>query len=292
MSTDSAIARGTAAGKNTDDSTTLGGSGSGTISQNGEDPPRDSMVVDPSLDTLDTEPSAEQLRKATPELADDLSRFESAKPKKTTLLEGIKKFDFKLKRGISFLIEHGFIPSKDPQDIVNFLLHTDGLNKAMVGEYLGEGLRYPSFRGLLRLFLQSFRLPGEPQKIVRFMLKFAERYVACNIQTPFANAVKKRMSKQDFIENNCGINDTASLPEDLVSSMFDEITNNEIKIKDEVEAMAVSATGPSIANALANVGRNLQKEVYVMQSSGTLNKTEAMFKTLMRTRRRDSGTGN
>jgi brefeldin A-inhibited guanine nucleotide-exchange protein len=45
-----------------------------------------------------------------------------------------------------------------------------------------------SFVDSLRLFLQSFRLPGEAQKIDRYMLKFAERYIACNVQTPFANA--------------------------------------------------------------------------------------------------------
>ncbi len=42
-------------------------------------------------------------------------------------------------KGIAFLIETGFIASKSPQDISNFLLHTDGLSKAMIGEYLGEG---------------------------------------------------------------------------------------------------------------------------------------------------------
>lgn len=44
------------------------------------------------------------------------------------------------------------------------------------------------FVDALRLFLQSFRLPGEAQKIDRFMLKFADRYVAGNVETPFANA--------------------------------------------------------------------------------------------------------
>ena len=44
------------------------------------------------------------------------------------------------------------------------------------------------FVDALRKFLQSFRLPGESQKIDRFMLKFAERYIAGNPQTPFANA--------------------------------------------------------------------------------------------------------
>lgn len=44
------------------------------------------------------------------------------------------------------------------------------------------------FVDALRTFLQAFRLPGEAQKIDRFMLKFAERYIAGNPQTPFANA--------------------------------------------------------------------------------------------------------
>ena len=44
------------------------------------------------------------------------------------------------------------------------------------------------FVDALRVFLQSFRLPGEAQKIDRFMLKFAERYIAGNSNTPFANA--------------------------------------------------------------------------------------------------------
>ena len=45
-----------------------------------------------------------------------------------------------------------------------------------------------SFTNALRTFLQAFRLPGEAQKIDRFMLKFADRYMANNDQTPFANA--------------------------------------------------------------------------------------------------------
>lgn len=43
------------------------------------------------------------------------------------------------------------------------------------------------FTDALRTFLQSFRLPGEGQKIDRFMLKFADRYIGGN-PTVFANA--------------------------------------------------------------------------------------------------------
>ena len=112
---------------------------------------------DGALDRLSVSgASVEAFRQATPDIVDDPTRFESAKQKKTTLLEGIKKFNYKPKRvsssnyqrsvllshtnqGVEFLIETGFIKSKAPQDVAEFLLNTDGLSKAMIGEYLGEG---------------------------------------------------------------------------------------------------------------------------------------------------------
>ena len=87
--------------------------------------------------------------------------------------------------------------------------------------------------------------------------------------------VKRRMTKPDFIRNNRGINDGQDLPEDLLSAIYDEILTNEIKMKDEVELVTGPPTqGPGIASALANMGRDLQKEAYVMQSHGMANKTE------------------
>jgi brefeldin A-inhibited guanine nucleotide-exchange protein len=85
--------------------------------------------------------------------------------------------------------------------------------------------------------------------------------------------VKKRMTKADFVKNNRGINDNADLPEDFLSDIFDNIVHNEIRMKDEMDVGAPTA-GPGLANALANVGRDLQKEAYVMQSHGMANKTE------------------
>jgi brefeldin A-inhibited guanine nucleotide-exchange protein len=87
--------------------------------------------------------------------------------------------------------------------------------------------------------------------------------------------VKHRMTKADFIKNNRGIND-GDLPEEYLSSIFDEIVSDEIRMKDEVDTTgpSIAAPGPRLANALANVGRNLQKEAYVLQSNGMANKTE------------------
>lgn len=48
--------------------------------------------------------------------------------------------------------------------------------------------RNTHFLDALRLFLQSFRLPGEAQVIDRFLLKFAARYMAGNPESMFVNA--------------------------------------------------------------------------------------------------------
>ena len=41
--------------------------------------------------------------------------------------------------GIKFCLDTGLIPNKSPSEIATFLQNTDGLSKAMIGEYLGEG---------------------------------------------------------------------------------------------------------------------------------------------------------
>jgi len=73
-----------------------------TRSRVSEDARPDAVTPDLSTDRLPPLPqSLEVTRQSTPDIADDPSRFESAKQKKTTLLEGIKKFNFKPKRGHS-----------------------------------------------------------------------------------------------------------------------------------------------------------------------------------------------
>ncbi|GME78104.1 unnamed protein product [Ambrosiozyma monospora] len=135
---------------------------------------------------------------------DDNSQFDTFKQRKTAFLECVRSFNFKPKRGIKQLIQQGFIPDDKPESIAKFLLENDSLSKAGIGEYLGEGdqqnidimhafvdfmdFKDKSFLGALRFYLEHFRLPGESQKIDRFMLKFAEKYVTDNPDTVFANA--------------------------------------------------------------------------------------------------------
>ena len=70
----------------------------GIRSQTAEDMRRENMTPDTSIDRLSPCVPADLSRGATPDLADDPMKFESAKQKKTTLLEGIKKFNYKPKR--------------------------------------------------------------------------------------------------------------------------------------------------------------------------------------------------
>jgi brefeldin A-inhibited guanine nucleotide-exchange protein len=141
----SLVTWGTAAGKN-----------EGVASGNNDVPPEtgvttsstkgsnaDGMVSDASLDKLSAPSTngADLSRTPTPDsiAADDPSRFENAKQRKMVLQEGVKRFNYKPKKGIEFLLENGFISSRQPLDIAKFLLTCDGLSKAMIGEYLGEG---------------------------------------------------------------------------------------------------------------------------------------------------------
>ena len=83
------------------------------------------------------------------------------------------------------------------------------------------------------------------------------------------------MTKTDFIKNNRGINDGHDLPESILEPIYNEIVNNEIRMKDEVEAAPVPvAPAPGLANALANVGRDRQREAYLLQSNNMAAKSE------------------
>ncbi|UNI20431.1 guanine nucleotide exchange protein for ADP-robosylation factor [Purpureocillium takamizusanense] len=289
----------------------------------------------PSIDPTASESASRletPLPPSTPVVDDDPDQLEKEKARKTALMNAIRQFNFKPKRGIKLLLRDGFIASEEPAEIASFLLKEDKLDKAQIGEFLGEGdpqnidimhafvdsmdFTKKRFVDALRQFLQSFRLPGEAQKIDRFMLKFAERYVLGN-PNAFANAdtayvlaysvimlntdqhsskIAKRMSKEEFIKNNRGINDNADLPDEYLIGIYEEIANNEIVLTSEREAAAASGTPASqptglaagLGQALSNVGRDLQREAYVQQSEEISLRSEQLFKNLFKSQRRNT----
>lgn len=293
---------------------------------------RESMDPDTSASSPRFPNGDSVLTPSTPMLEDDPEALEREKHRKTAMANAIKQFNFKPKKGIKLLLSEKFIPSDSPDDIAAFLLRDERLDKAQIGEYLGEGdpknieimhafvdsmeFSKRRFVDALRQFLQSFRLPGEAQKIDRFMLKFANRYVTGN-PNAFANAdtayvlaysvimlntdlhsskVAKRMTKEDFIKNNRGINDNANLPDEYLVGIYEEIASNEIVLKSEREAAAAMGITPqpsggiaaNLGQALATVGRDLQREAYLQQSEEISTRSEQLFKNLFRNQRKNA----
>lgn len=198
----------------------------------------------------------------------DVLTIEQRRAYKLELQEGISLFNRKPKKGIEFLINANKVGSS-PEEIAAFLKDASGLDKTLIGDYLGEredlSLKVMhayvdsfDFQGLefdeaIRALLKGFRLPGEAQKIDRIMEKFAERYCKCNpkafisadtayvlaysvilLNTDAHNPmVKNKMSAEDFIRNNRGIDDGKDLPEEYLKSLYERISRNEIKMKDD-----------------------------------------------------------
>lgn len=299
------------------------------------DKSRDSLETSSGLAVPSPRPDATEFAtgRSTPVPEDDPNEIEKVKQRKIALTNAIRQFNFKPKRGMKLLLADGFIRSDSPVDIANFLSRNDRLDKAMLGEYLGEGdpeniaimhafvdamdFTKRRFVDALRSFLQSFRLPGESQKIDRFMLKFAERYLTGN-PNAFATAdaayvlaysvimlntdlhsIKfkgRRMTKEDFIRNNRGINDNKDLPEDYLGGIYDEIANNEIVLDTERENAAnlgiQTQPPPGLASragqVLATVGRDIQGEKYAQASEEIANKTEQLYRSLIRAQRKSA----
>ncbi|XP_061780731.1 brefeldin A-inhibited guanine nucleotide-exchange protein 2 [Nerophis lumbriciformis] len=207
-----------------------------------------------------------------PSHPDHPEQYEVIKQQKDIIEHGIELFNKKPKRGIQYLQDQGMLAST-AENIAEFLHKEDRLDTTQVGEFLGENIKFNKevmyayvdqlnfcggdFVSALRVFLEGFRLPGEAQKIDRLMEKFAARYLECNQgQTLFASAdtayvlaysiimlttdlhspqVKNKMTKEQYIKMNRGINDSKDLPEEYLSSIYHEIAGKKIAMKESKE---------------------------------------------------------
>ncbi|XP_061613568.1 brefeldin A-inhibited guanine nucleotide-exchange protein 1 isoform X4 [Phyllopteryx taeniolatus] len=215
---------------------------------------------------------------------DNPEQFEVLKQQKEIIEQGIDLFNKKPKRGIQYLQEQGMLGST-AEDLAQFLHQEERLDSTQVGEFLGDNERFnkevmyayvdqmdfqgKDFVSALRMFLEGFRLPGEAQKIDRLMEKFAARYLECNQgQTLFASAdtayvlaysiimlttdlhspqVKNKMTKEQYIKMNRGINDSKDLPEEYLSAIYDEIAGKKIAMK-ETKELTMKSSKQSVAS--------------------------------------------
>ncbi|XP_059188662.1 brefeldin A-inhibited guanine nucleotide-exchange protein 2 [Centropristis striata] len=235
-----------------------------------------------SISSLDSTVSSSVLASQ----ADHPEQYEVIKQQKDIIEHGIELFNKKPKRGIQYLQDQGMLGST-AEDIAQFLHQEDRLDTTQVGEFLGENIKFNKevmycyvdqldfcgrdFVSALRAFLEGFRLPGEAQKIDRLMEKFAARYLECNQgQTLFASAdtayvlaysiimlttdlhspqVKNKMTKEQYIKMNRGINDSKDLPEEYLSSIYDEIAGKKIAMKESKEfSITPKSTKQSVAS--------------------------------------------
>ncbi|KAF4382922.1 hypothetical protein G4B88_010093 [Cannabis sativa] len=204
------------------------------------------------------------------------SNFEKAKAHKSTMEAVIAEFNRKPVKGVEYLISNKLVENT-PSSVAQFLRSNPSLDKAMIGDYLGQHEEFPlavmhcyvdsmqfsgmKFDSAIREFLKGFRLPGEAQKIDRIMEKFAERYCADNpglfknadtayilayavimLNTDAHNPmVWPKMSKSDFVRMNAANDPEESAPRDLLEDIYDSIVKEEIKMKDE--AFGVEKSG-------------------------------------------------
>ncbi|EMP35746.1 Brefeldin A-inhibited guanine nucleotide-exchange protein 2 [Chelonia mydas] len=200
---------------------------------------------------------------------DDPEQFEVIKQQKEIIEHGI---ELALHMQVNFM-HHSVLGNDIPgTQVGEFLGESSRFNKEVMYAYVDQlDFCGKDFVSALRIFLEGFRLPGEAQKIDRLMEKFAARYIECNQgQTLFASAdtayvlaysiimlttdlhspqVKNKMTKEQYIKMNRGINDSKDLPEEYLSTIYEEIEGKKIAMKETKEyAITTKSTKPSVAN--------------------------------------------
>jgi len=184
------------------------------------------------------------------------------------LLYGIKQFNLEPKKGLKYLEESGFLENT-PELVAKFLFRQERLSKKQIGNYLGSHQEFNQevlshfvqchhFSQLLlvqalRQFLWSFRLPGEAMQIDRVMDCFAAHYCAQNpdifeetdtcfilsfsiimLNTALHNPNSKmKITSEQFIKQNKGINSGKDLAADMLDAIFRNIKEEPFKIPDE-----------------------------------------------------------
>lgn len=173
------------------------------------------------------------------------------------------------KKGLDYLRISHLVPDdlSGPKPYAYFLRYTPGLDKALIGDYLGSPDEFNlhvlqeytetfNFYGMvldsaLRYYLETFRLPGESQKIQRILEAFSERFYDQRSSDIFVSKdavlilcyslimlntdqhnpqVKKKMTEEEFIRNNRSINGGKDLPREYLSELFQSISNNQIVV--------------------------------------------------------------
>jgi len=184
------------------------------------------------------------------------------------LLHGVKQFNLDPVKGLKLLVERGFL-EMTAESVAKFLFRQERLSKKQIGTFLGGHKDFNKevlnifvslhqFSHLLlvqalRQFLWSFRLPGEAMQIDRVMDAFAAQYCEQNpnifderdtcfilsfsiimLNTALHNPnAKIKISAEQFVKQNKGINSGKDLPSDMLEAIYRNIKEEPFKIPDE-----------------------------------------------------------
>ncbi|KAK2588991.1 hypothetical protein KPH14_001840 [Odynerus spinipes] len=191
------------------------------------------------------------------------------KTNKRWMILGTEKFNENPREGIAKLTEHGLLGGSpghpDPEKVAKLLRENPGLDKKAIGEYISKkenknilncfvhnfDLRNTRVDQALRLYLESFRLPGEAPLISLLLEKFAEHWHDSNGK-PFASAdaaftlayavimlnvdqhnynVKRQsnpMTADEFKRNLKKVNGGADFDQDMLDEIYTSIKSEEI----------------------------------------------------------------
>lgn len=200
------------------------------------------------------------------------------------LSDSVVKFNIKPKSARDYMVQKRVIQGL-PSEMAEFILSQPKLSKRRVGEYIGnidalsqrvcEELfaRY-DFTGktldaALRFLMLQFRLPGEAQQIDRLLEKFAISYhnqnpcVYLSSDTAYVLAFSiimlntdlhnqsitpdKKMTLDQFIRNNRGINQGQDVPKDVLEALYLSVQQDEVRMEetDMYESEVVAFMAPT-----------------------------------------------
>ena len=286
-------------------------------------PQQDSILRHTSLETLTSivttqvawlekqvnanryEVATEELEESTSDLGSDgiLIEFEKNKHLKTSISKAVAKFNIKPAIGIKYLHEAGHLNSSNHDEVAAFLKTTPGIDKTALGDFFGarkepnlsifhEFVQLFEYKGLglvdaIRLFLTSFRLPGEGQTVDRMMQKFAEKFYKDNptdfegadtvyvlsfaiimLQTDLHNpSVKNKMPLTQFVIMNSGINNGKDLDHGYLEEIYNIVKNNKFTLEEDEEAR----------DKLESTGKK-KHELYIRESEKMLQKGQKLIK--------------
>ncbi|CAB1317567.1 unnamed protein product [Coregonus sp. 'balchen'] len=182
---------------------------------------------------------------------DNAEQFEVLKQQKEIIEQGIDLFNKKPKRGIQYLQEQGMLGTT-PEDLAQFLHQEERLDSTQVGEFIGDNERInkevmyayvdqmdfqgKDFVSALRLFLEGFH--------TAYVLAYSIIMLTTDLHSP---QVKNKMTKEQYIKMNRGINDSKDLPEEYLSAIYDEIAGKKIAMN-ETKKLTLKSSKQSVAS--------------------------------------------